>query len=111
MWRSIGPNNIAGRVTDVVVDPADADVVLVATETGGIWETGDAGRHWRPLMSQEVCLATSALAVHFGASASERIIYAGTGVSMYRVFDRPDGGLNKYSGSGLLVQSFPGSSW
>jgi hypothetical protein len=111
MWRSIGPNNISGRITDLVVSPADAHAVLAASETGGIWETTDAGRHWRPLMNQEACLATSALAVHFGASASERVIYAGTGVSMGRWLDRPDGGLNLYSGLGLFVQSAPGSTW
>lgn len=53
MWRSIGPNNISGRITDLAVSPTDADLVLAASETGGIWETSDGGRSWRPLMSHE----------------------------------------------------------
>jgi hypothetical protein len=43
MWRSIGPNDISDRVTDLVVSPTDADVALAASETGGIWETIDGG--------------------------------------------------------------------
>jgi hypothetical protein len=48
-WRSIGPVNMAGRITDVEVDPRNPKVFYVAGATGGLWKTVNAGTTFVPL--------------------------------------------------------------
>src|SRR6185437_3973964 len=38
-WRSVGPVNMAGRITDVEGDPKNPKVFYVTGATGGIWKT------------------------------------------------------------------------
>ena len=45
-WSLKGPTNIGGRVLDVVVDPLRRDSVYVATASGGVWHSTDAGRRF-----------------------------------------------------------------
>ena len=45
-WRSIGPTNINGRVTSIVIDPNNRLRIFAAT-VGGIWRSMDGGRRWR----------------------------------------------------------------
>ena len=42
-WQLKGPTNIGGRVLDVVVDPKKIGSVYLATASGGVWHTADAG--------------------------------------------------------------------
>src|SRR6185436_14468356 len=35
-WQPLGPSNIGGRVTDIVVDPVRANTVYVGAATGGV---------------------------------------------------------------------------
>ena len=39
---------VTGRVTAVVVDYTDSNVLYVGTAQGGIWKTTDCGRNWAP---------------------------------------------------------------
>src|SRR5256714_711600 len=43
-WQPLGPANIGGRVTDLVVDPVRPDTVYAGAATGGVWRSTDAGR-------------------------------------------------------------------
>src|SRR5205823_2549454 len=36
-WQPLGPANIGGRVTDLVVDPVRPDTVSAGAATGGVW--------------------------------------------------------------------------
>ena len=47
-WRSIGPVNMAGRITDVEVDPRNPKVFYIAGATGGLWKTINAGTTFVP---------------------------------------------------------------
>lgn len=47
-WRLIGPTNIGGRMTAIVCDPADPDVVWAGAAAGGVWHSRDAGHTWKP---------------------------------------------------------------
>ena len=63
-WFNVGPapsangqvigtgaqQNVSGRVTSVVVDPTDANVMYITTAGGNAWRTFDGGVTWRPLM-------------------------------------------------------------
>ena len=44
-WQALGPANIGGRVTDLVVDPVRADTVYAGAATGGVWRSTNAGAH------------------------------------------------------------------
>ena len=48
MWRSIGPVNMAGRITDIEGDPRNPKLFYVAGATGGLWKTINAGTSWIP---------------------------------------------------------------
>src|SRR2546423_9247164 len=47
-WSLVGPSNIGGRITDVVVDPRHPNTVYVAASGGGVWKSTDAGVTFHP---------------------------------------------------------------
>ncbi|NBS60359.1 MAG: hypothetical protein EBS65_25610, partial [Betaproteobacteria bacterium] len=51
-WRSIGPVNMAGRITDVEAEPKNPKVFYVSGAAGGIWKTVNAGTTFFPLWDQ-----------------------------------------------------------
>ena len=40
------PTLVTGRITSIVVDPDDSNIIYVGTALGGIWKTTDGGRNW-----------------------------------------------------------------
>ncbi len=91
---------VSGRVTDVAVDPTNANHWLIGAAQGGVWETRDAGATWKPLTDEQESLAIGAVAF---APSNPNIIYAGTG-------EAPLGGL-PYAGLGLLKSTDGGKTW
>ena len=47
-WRSIGPANNAGRISDIVGIPGDVNTYYVAAASGGIWKTTNGGTTFKP---------------------------------------------------------------
>ncbi len=43
------PSAVTGRVTGVVADPSDPNVIYAATAAGGVWKTKNGGQTWLPL--------------------------------------------------------------
>src|SRR5882762_4964338 len=41
-WRSIGPANMGGRTADIESVAGNANIVYVATASGGLWKTTNA---------------------------------------------------------------------
>jgi photosystem II stability/assembly factor-like uncharacterized protein len=111
-WRPLGPfaiphgrtagfgpgsrPRVAGRVTAVAVDPADPRHLLAGG--GGIWESRDGGRSWRPRTDDQPTPAVGALAFVPGDPA---VAYAGTG----------RGEALAALGVGLLRSDDGGASW
>ncbi|WP_309668131.1 SBBP repeat-containing protein, partial [Tabrizicola sp.] len=91
---------VSGRVTDVAVDPTNANHWLIGAAQGGVWETRDAGTTWTPLTDEQESLAIGAVAF---APSNPQIIYAGTG-------EAPLGGI-PYAGLGLLKSIDGGKTW
>ena len=52
-WRSIGPANMSGRVTDIEGLPSPSKTFYVAAAAGGIWKTTNNGTTFRPLFQNE----------------------------------------------------------
>jgi photosystem II stability/assembly factor-like uncharacterized protein len=51
--RGIGPALVSGRIVDVAVDPRDGRVWYIATASGGVWKTTNAGTTFTPLFDGE----------------------------------------------------------
>jgi hypothetical protein len=97
-WRSIGPAIMAGRVTDVEGVPGNSKVFYVATATGGIWKTINAGTMFFPLFDKERVISMGDIAI---APSNPNILYAGTGEEDSRNSISPGGGLYKSTDAGL----------
>jgi len=48
-WRNIGPANMIGRISDFEALENDFTHVLVASASGGVWKSVNAGTTWEPI--------------------------------------------------------------
>ncbi len=74
-WRSIGPFR-GGRVLAVAGVPGEMAHFYFGGVNGGVWETDDAGRTWRPIFDAQPIGSIGALAL---APSNPKVIYVGTG--------------------------------
>ncbi|HNQ80483.1 MAG: hypothetical protein PHF93_09105 [Acidobacteriota bacterium] len=51
-WRSIGPANMVGRISDFEALDADFTHVLVASASGGVFKSINAGTTWEPIFDR-----------------------------------------------------------
>ena len=101
-WRSIGPVNMAGRITDVEVDPRNPKVFYIAGATGGIWKTVNAGTTWVPLWEQQPIASLGDLAI---SPSNPNIIWVGTGEEDSRNSVQPGYGIYKSTDGGVSWES------
>ena len=101
-WRSIGPVNMAGRITDVEAHPSAPKTFYVAGATGGIWKTVNAGTSFVPLWEKGPIASMGDLAV---APSNPNIIWAGTGEEDSRNSVAPGYGIYKSLDGGVTWQS------
>ncbi len=103
-WRSVGPTNVAGRMTCLAFHPSIPSILYAAAGEGGVWRSTDLARTWEPMSDQEDSLAIGAIAV---APGDPTTIYAGTGEY------QPGGtvGVSVYLGIGVLRSTNEGRSW
>jgi len=99
-WTFVGPTNIGGRVLDIAIDAQEADTLYVATASGGVWKSTDAGGTFSVAWPNEITQAIGALAI-----APDGTLYAGTGET------GPGGGSLTYGGSGIYRSSDGGQTW
>ncbi|HEX7310306.1 MAG TPA: hypothetical protein VF232_03930 [Gaiellaceae bacterium] len=99
-WEYVGANNIGGRVTDVVVDPTQADTIYVASAGGGVWKSTDAGMTYTPSWPADYPQAIGAL-----ARGSDGTLWAGTGEA------NASGGGITYVGDGVYRSTDGGITW
>jgi photosystem II stability/assembly factor-like uncharacterized protein len=77
-WQYLGPTNISGRVTDVVVVAPKGKnyTIYVASASGGLWKTDNEGTTWMPIFEHEPTAAFGDIAL---APSDPQTIWAGTG--------------------------------
>src|SRR5262249_29126964 len=78
-WRSIGPAATGGRIADlaVVKTSGQADIIYVATTTGGVFKSVNAGISFTPIFDHAgAMMSTGAIAV---APSNPTIVWVGTG--------------------------------
>ncbi len=101
-WTPLGPapipngqttniqTPVSGRVTAIVVNPTNPNVVYVGTAQGGVYRSLDGGATWVALTDNALSLAIGALAL---APSNPSILYVGTGEA--------SGSCDSYFGVGL----------
>ena len=52
-FRSIGPAVISGRISDLAIHPTNRSIWYVATASGGLWKTTNAGTTFSPIFDSQ----------------------------------------------------------
>jgi photosystem II stability/assembly factor-like uncharacterized protein len=97
-WRSIGPTNMGGRITDVEGLPSPSKTFYVAAAAGGIWKTTNNGISFQQVWNQDRVVAMGDIAI---APSDPDVIWAGTGEEDSRNSISPGGGVFKSTDGGM----------
>ena len=94
-FRSLGPALTSGRISDIVVNPANNDEYYIAAASGGIWKTTNHGTTFNPVFDDQNsysigCITTdphnfNTVWVGTGENNNQRSVGYGDGV--YRSLD------------------------
>jgi photosystem II stability/assembly factor-like uncharacterized protein len=106
-WQPLGPRPIvdeywsgtddaSGRVVSIAPHPTDPNTVYIASASGGVWKTTDAGAAWTPLTDELSILNHGCVAID---PSDPEVVYVGTGEYPTQstgdgVFRSSDGGEN-----------------
>ncbi|HET9452636.1 MAG TPA: hypothetical protein VFO66_00025, partial [Gemmatimonadaceae bacterium] len=96
-WRTVGPANFEGRVTDIDGIPGSA-TFFVAAAAGGVWKTTNGGVTFRPTFDNYPCASTGAIAI---APSDTNVVYLGTGEPNSRNSIEPGCGMFKSTDGGI----------
>jgi photosystem II stability/assembly factor-like uncharacterized protein len=97
-WRTVGPANFEGRVSDIAAIPSPSRTFFVASVAGGIWKTTNGGTTYRPLFDDQRVISMGALAI---APSDTQQVWAGTGEQNSRNTIEPGRGVYKSTDGGL----------
>lgn len=97
-WESFGWNPGLGRVNAVIVDPSNHEKLFVATPSGGLWKSEDAGNSWEVLTDNLPAIGASGLAIH---PENSDLMYLATG----------DGNGGDAYSFGVMKSEDGGQSW
>ena len=98
-WRLIGPFR-GGRVLAVAGVPGEREHFYFGSVNGGVWETIDAGRTWKPIFDEQPIASIGAIAL---APSNPKVLYVGTGEADMRS--------DIAQGEGLYKSTDGGRSW
>jgi photosystem II stability/assembly factor-like uncharacterized protein len=99
-WKLHGPANIGGRIVDLAIDVKKKDTVYIASASGGVWKTTDAGATFKSIWKNNMPQSMGALVM-----ASNGTLYAATGEA------NPGGGSITYGGRGVYRSTNRGRTW
>jgi photosystem II stability/assembly factor-like uncharacterized protein len=75
-WREVGTAMPSGRVARIAVNPADNRIIYVASASGGLWKTVNAGTTWTPVFEQQGSVSLGAVTLD---PKDPNIVWLGTG--------------------------------
>lgn len=111
-WANIGPDNVAGRVLSLAIDPTDTLTIWAGTASGGLWrsQTGGQGADaWDRVETGFPALAVSCIALD---PANPDTMYIGTGeVGRYGRGQVGTPGSRSSYGLGVLKSTDRGATW
>lgn len=105
-WRSIGPVNMGGRVIDIEAVERDFRRVFLASASGGVFRSDNAGTTWTPIFDHYPSLSIGDVALF---QPDPDIVWVGTGEANNRnsvgwgdgIWKSTDGG-NSFTNMGLV---------
>jgi photosystem II stability/assembly factor-like uncharacterized protein len=100
-WDCLGPYNIAGRVTAIVIHPENPEHWVAGSAAGGVWSTNDAGVSWSQTWSRFAPQSIGALA--WAKCYGVWALIAATGEANMSA--------DTYPGSGLYISLDRGLTW
>ncbi len=100
VWQAAGPYNVGGRISAVVVDPANPNIIIIGGAAGGILKSTNGGTNWVTKTDFTPSLSTGALVMD---PANSNIIYCGTGEG--------NNAIDNYPGFGVLKSTDKGETW
>ncbi len=74
--RGIGPAVTSGRIVDVAIHPDQPSVWWVASASGGVWKSDNAGTTWTPVFDGQGSYSIGCLAIDPG---NPNVVWVGTG--------------------------------
>jgi photosystem II stability/assembly factor-like uncharacterized protein len=96
-WRSVGPANISGRVSDVEGIPSPSKTFYVATAASGLWKTTNNGTSFKSVWTNDRVVAMGDVAV---APSDPKQVWVGTGEEDSRNSISAGGGIFKSTDAG-----------
>jgi hypothetical protein len=97
-WILSGPTNVEGRITTVVIDPLNPQIVFAGCANGGVWKSTNFCQSWASVFDNQNTSSVGALAIN---PVSSNIIYCGTGEANSLRSYYPGTGIYKSTNSGL----------
>ena len=98
-WTWLGPGNVGGRISSILVHPTDPNLVWVNNAGGGIWKSTNGGTTFQPVNDFLPNLAVSTMAM---SPADPKVMYAGTGGGA---------GASTLRGAGIFKSTDGGDTW
>ncbi len=99
-WRSIGPDVMSGRITDIAVPKGSAFVIYISAASGGVWRSVNNGTTWEPIWDHASSNSVGDIAV---ADSNPQILWVGAGES--------NSSRSSYSGTGVYKTTDGGKTW
>ena len=96
-WRSIGPANIMGRVTDVEGLPSPSKTFYVSAAAGGVWKTTNNGTTFELVWTGDHVASTGDIGI---SPSDPDQVWIGTGEGNSRNSISPGGGIFKSTDGG-----------
>lgn len=75
-WRNVGPALTSGRIADIAVNPNQPNQYYVASASGGVWKTNNAGTSYSPIFDSQGSYSIGCISI---APSNEHIVWVGTG--------------------------------
>jgi len=98
--RSIGPAMMAGRISDIAIDPTDPSTWYVGVGSGGIWKTENGGTTWSTLFDKQDSYSIGCITLD---PNNARTIWVGSGENV--------SGRHVAYGSGVFRSRDGGTTW
>ena len=98
--RSIGPALMGGRIADIAIHPAKSSTWYVASASGGVWKTINAGITWAPIFDSQASYSIGDVTID---PNNPDVVWVGTGENV--------SGRHVGWGDGVYRSDDAGMSW